>query len=77
MLGFEEVKSAGFSAQPSQAIRAVPARSTSSEPNTGFPANVGVSSAVCSSRVIATVMPASTTMQANRITQPRAAPTHI
>jgi len=44
MLGFEGVKSAGFSAQPNQAIRAVPARPTSSEPNTGFPANVGMSS---------------------------------
>ncbi len=44
MLGFEGVKSAAFSAQPNQAIRSVPARSTSSEPSTGFPANVGVSS---------------------------------
>ena len=44
MLGFERVKSAGFNAQPNQAIRAVPAHSTNSEPNTGFPANVGVSS---------------------------------
>ncbi len=50
MLGFERVKSAGFSAQPNQAIRAVPAHSTSSEPNTGFPANVGVSSCAACTR---------------------------